>query len=134
MAPEQAAGRRVDARADLYAVALVLYEALAGVNPMRGNNPADTARRVGGPVAPRRRHRKARPAELCAALDRALRTAPAERGTLEDLADALEDALTDVADDGGTIARHPLEQPGLLPPIPPGGPRIAHALTTGAVV
>ena len=133
MAPEQAAGRRVDARADLYAVALVLYEALAGVNPMRGANPADTARRVGGPVPPLQRQRRDLPPELCAALDRALRTAPGERGTLADLGDALEDALTEVADEGGTIARHPLERPSLLPPVPRGAPRTAHAVGTGLI-
>src|SRR3954451_5850854 len=33
MAPEQAAGKRVDERCDLYSLALVLYEALAGTNP-----------------------------------------------------------------------------------------------------
>ena len=133
MAPEQAAGRRVDARADLYALALVLYEALAGANPMRGANPADTARRVGGPVPPLARARRDLPPELCAALDRALRTDPAERGTLDELADALEGALTEVPDEGGTIAAHPLERPALLPPVPRGAPRVAHAAGTGAL-
>ena len=33
MAPEQAAGKRIDERADLYSLALVLYEALAGRQP-----------------------------------------------------------------------------------------------------
>ena len=39
MAPEQADGQRVDERADLYSLALVLYEGLAGVNPVRGGSP-----------------------------------------------------------------------------------------------
>ncbi|MEA2288288.1 MAG: eukaryotic-like serine/threonine-protein kinase, partial [Solirubrobacteraceae bacterium] len=47
MAPEQAEGREAGEEADLYALALVLYEALAGVNPVRGRGAASTARRVG---------------------------------------------------------------------------------------
>ena len=37
--------------ADLYSLAIVLYEALAGVNPVRGRGPAATARRVGARAA-----------------------------------------------------------------------------------
>lgn len=36
MSPEQFEGRGIDARADLYAAGLVLYEMLTGVNPFRG--------------------------------------------------------------------------------------------------
>jgi hypothetical protein len=110
MAPEQAAGERVDERADLYSLALVLYEALAGANPVRMPSPAATARRVGTVLPSLRKARRDLPAELCAALDRALAPDPDARGTLDDLGAALAGALDDVSDDGGTIAPHPLER------------------------
>jgi hypothetical protein len=117
MAPEQAAGERVDERADLYALALVLFEALAGANPVRGPTPAATARLVGTVLPALRSRRRDLPPELCAALDRALAPDPEARGTLDELAQALADALPEVSDDGGTIAPHPLERTTRLPPL-----------------
>ena len=52
MAPEQAEGHEAGAPADLYAAALVLYEALTGVNPVRGGSAAATARRLGATLPP----------------------------------------------------------------------------------
>ena len=116
MAPEQAAGERVDERADLYSLALVLYEGLAGANPVRGPSPAATARLVGTVLPALRSRRRDLPAGLCAAIDRALAPDPADRGTLAELADELAAALPEVSDDGGTIAPHPLERtPRALP-------------------
>jgi serine/threonine-protein kinase len=131
MAPEQAAGERVDERADLYALALVLYEALAGTNPVRAGSPAATARRVGSAVPSLRRHRRDLPAELCAALNTALAPDPAARGTLDELAAALAGALPTVSDEGGTIAPHPLERTAR--PLPPPG-RVAAAVAAAALV
>ncbi len=133
MAPEQAAGERVDERADLYSLALVLYEALAGTNPVRAGSPAATARRVGTVLPPLARSRKDLPPELGVAIDAALRPLPDERGTLGDLAAALKDALPDVSDDGGTVAPHPLERGALT--LPWWAPRAAAAaLAAGLAV
>jgi eukaryotic-like serine/threonine-protein kinase len=109
MAPEQADGARVDARADLYSLGLVLYEALAGVQPVRAGSPAATLRRIGTVLPGLGRLRRDLPQELTAAIDRAVRPRPEERGTLEDLAAALEAALPAASGEGGTILAHPLE-------------------------
>jgi serine/threonine-protein kinase len=43
LAPEQVRGHKLDGRADLYSLGLVLYECLAGRVPFLGNNDAETA-------------------------------------------------------------------------------------------
>jgi tRNA A-37 threonylcarbamoyl transferase component Bud32 len=130
MAPEQANGTRVDERADLYSLALTIYEALAGVHPVKAGTPAATANRIGKALPPLSKHRKDLPAELSEAIDRALRPRPDERGDLDDLADALADALGEVSDEGGTVvvAPHPLEDA-----LPPRWGRPAAALGAGVL-
>jgi hypothetical protein len=103
MAPEQAAGRSVGPPADLYALGLVVFEALAGVNPVRGPGAAATARRVGRRLPPLRRLRGDLPPELCAAIDRAVAVRPELRGGIGDLRAALARALPDVGDEPGTV-------------------------------
>jgi hypothetical protein len=93
MAPEQSEGREAAAPADLYALALVLYEALSGVNPVRGATPAATVGRIGRPIAPLERRRGDLPRSLTRAIDLALTPVAEQRGTLEDLHLALEQAL-----------------------------------------
>jgi eukaryotic-like serine/threonine-protein kinase len=93
MAPEQSEGREVGEQADLYALALVLYEALSGVNPVRGATPAATARMIGTRLDPLARRRRDLPRHLTAALDTALAPDPRHRGELVDLREALTEAL-----------------------------------------
>ena len=103
MAPEQAEGRSSGEPGDLYSLAIVLYEALAGVNPIRGHGPAATARRVGARVPPLGRLRRDLPLELCDAIDAAVLPRPDQRGTLADLRAALQHATRVVADDPGAV-------------------------------
>ncbi len=50
MSPEQAHGREVDPRSDLFSVAAILYEILFGRAPFAGNNMTDTLMRLTGPT------------------------------------------------------------------------------------
>ncbi len=128
MAPEQAEGRRVGPEADLYALALVLYEALVGDHPVRGAGPAATARRLGAVLPSLGRARRDLPPSLVTAIDRGLRPAPEERGTLADLRAGLEAAESGLSDEGGTL---PLVRPRRRPI--PGAGRLAAGVAAGAL-
>src|SRR5205085_6327125 len=87
----------------LYSLALVLYEALTGVNPLRTGTAAQRARRLGAYLPPLRRHRRDLPRELGRAIDQALRPRPRERDTLDELQRALAGALGEVQDNPGLV-------------------------------
>ena len=102
MAPEQAQGLPAGASADLFSLALVLYEGLSGVNPVRRTGTA--VRRAGMHLPPLRRQRRDLPRELGRAIDLSLRPRPGERGTLEELRAALVSAAGQVGDEPGVVA------------------------------
>jgi len=104
MAPEQSRGEKITGAADVYALGVVLYESLAGVNPVRAGNPAATARRVGMRLPPLGRVRRDLPAELCRAIDAAVAIDPGARTGLGALRRALEDSADTVDDVPGPIA------------------------------
>ncbi len=109
MAPEQSEGREAGEAVDAYSLALVLYEALCGFNPVRGASPAETARRIGRPMRPLARARRDLPRALTQTIDRCLHRAPAARGTLEQLAGALDKALDEV-----TVTDPPRARAGIV--------------------
>ena len=88
MAPEQAEGRGVGPASDVYSLALTLYEAWTGTNPVRGGGPAATARRVGRPLPSLSGMRRDLPLELCDAIDDALEVDPALRPSPQPAASA----------------------------------------------
>lgn len=99
MAPEQAEGRAAGPEADVYSLALTLYECWAGENPNRRATPAATARAIGGRPRPLRRLRPDLPRELSDTIDAALSRRPSHRPGLEELGAAIEDSLDRLADD-----------------------------------
>jgi serine/threonine protein kinase len=103
MAPEQAEGLEAGAPADLYSLALVVYEALTGVNPVRAGTAAQRARRLGAYLPPLRRQRRDLPRELGQGIDLALRPRPRERGSVGELRHALSLALDQLHDTPGVV-------------------------------
>jgi serine/threonine-protein kinase len=80
MAPEQVQGDRGDARTDLYALGVMLYEMLTGEVPYRGDSPlAVMSQRVTTDAPLLRRARPGLPPHLEAVIWRALRRDPGER-------------------------------------------------------
>jgi eukaryotic-like serine/threonine-protein kinase len=98
MAPEQAEGRVAGPEADVYSLALMLYECWSGENPHRRSSPAATARAIGARTRPLRRLRPDLPRELAAELDACLAARPNQRPSLERLGTAIEDSLDLLAD------------------------------------
>ena len=101
MAPEQAEGREAGPEADHYTLALVIYEALTGVNPQEEGR---RRRRTSTFVPPLRRQRRDLSRRLAAGLDQALRPRAHDRGSLLDLRAALLYSLDEADDTPGVVA------------------------------
>jgi eukaryotic-like serine/threonine-protein kinase len=76
MAPEQLLAREVDGRTDLYALGITLYECLAGVVPFEGNFGEVLLKVSTESLTPIRQKVAEVPAELAAAIERALSREP----------------------------------------------------------
>src|SRR5450631_2588352 len=95
MAPEQILGKKVDARADIYAVGVILYEMLTGVPPYsRGDHMAVMYQHVQGKARVAKEVNTALPASLSDLIMKAMAVDKAKRyQTMEELRTALEQHL-----------------------------------------
>ena len=79
IAPERLAGQEATGAADVWAVGVLLWEALAGRHPFWAVSPLETARRVEQGAQPLAELRPDLPRELCRAVDRMLSLDPGKR-------------------------------------------------------
>jgi eukaryotic-like serine/threonine-protein kinase len=139
MSPEQAQGRRVDFRCDIYAMGVVVYELFSGQVPFRGETPIATILKhiqepptLEGPTAP------LLPPPLIPVLRKALAKEPDQRySSAHELAEALRSARTPLRKQE-LLSTHVLQAPTMRqrPVEPPASRRwiglAAAALAAGA--
>jgi eukaryotic-like serine/threonine-protein kinase len=113
MAPEQAEGARVTPACDVYSLALTLYEAWTGTNPVKAVGPAATARRLGRPLPSLASMRRDLPVGLCDVIDDALDIDPAMRPDPAALRAALRAVESELTDEGGLVEPATLRRVGL---------------------
>jgi Protein kinase domain len=144
IAPERLNGGLATGAADVWAVGVMLWEALVGWHPFSGPSPVETARRIRAGAQPLARSRPDLPAPLCALVDRMLERDPGRRPSAKRLAGALRHAgdarahrpravtsptaLRERAVPAGLAAAFAAGPPLLLPFFPRGWPFLLAAL------
>jgi eukaryotic-like serine/threonine-protein kinase len=116
LAPERLMGRRATPAADIYAVGVVLYEALAGRKPFDGDDPWQVATAIrSGEFTPLDELRPGVPPQLVRAVERAMATDPADRFPSADAFAAAIDGTDTVGSSATTVIVPALDATRVMP-------------------
>lgn len=118
ISPERVLGLPIDARADIYALGVMLFALLSGEQPFRGTTPLDIAlRRLQQPAPPVHAACPAVPEAFDLVIGRALERDPARRfSSAGELAQAIERVVT--AQDAAHIVKMPASDQAANPGAP----------------
>ena len=136
MAPEQADGQRPGPAADVYSLAITLYECFCGEHPLIRENAAATARAIGEEIVPLGFVRPDLPPQLADVIDSCLDPDP----ELRPLASELEAVLFAHARELTDVPLPAVLRPSELDPqraargVPAGLPRVAAAFSVAVLV
>ncbi|HEX8087714.1 MAG TPA: protein kinase [Blastocatellia bacterium] len=133
MSPEQAQGKPVDQRSDIFSFGCILYEAATGRNPFAGDSIIDSLHKIVYTQAPLiRDSNPAAPSELQRIVRKCLVKDPAERyQSVRDVAIDLRDLIREYDSQQSISASFPpAAQSGAYPQAPPTGSHSQVAPTT----
>jgi len=133
MAPEQADGLRPGPAADVYSLALTLYECFCGEHPLLRDGPAATARAIGEPIPSLAEIRPDLPEELTDAIDECLDPDPEVRPLASELETALESNASSLTGNPLPRLEGPLGEPQPERRRRPSLARFAPALGVGGL-
>lgn len=136
MAPEQAEGKSVDGRTDLYSLGVVLYELLTGQPPYQAETPlAIVLKHLHDPLPPPRTIKPGIPEAMERIVLKAMAKNPAERyQTAAEMAQALKQALAEMgksAPTGVISSPHTDRIPVSAPPPAKSGSKVMTPLLIG---
>jgi serine/threonine protein kinase len=138
MSPEQAQGKTVDQRSDIFSFGCILYEAATRRTPFEGDSSIDTLHKIiYATPSPITDFNPAAPADFLRIVRRCLAKDPDKRyQTIRDVANDLEDLRREMASKSEAEWSAPSRSGGIsvAPDVSTGSPQVAHATSSAEYI